>query len=161
VNVDEKHARILDAMAIVSLIVIWAITLFALPGLPDSIASSRRPGSADSKYLLLALPTITLVIWGIIEWRLRSSDMRINMPFEIPDEQLPCILDLTKAVSHLLRAEILIGFAALQWQIIGVVSAPKIQAGVPTVVGAMLLIILGTVVRYTYRIWQIAKRSDA
>ncbi len=160
---DEARGKTLDTVAVAALFALWAETLVSIPGLPDMVPTSFDAGGVPqaygSRFELLLLPAIAAVMWGIVWLTLRSKSMNLNVPFTIPEDRWPLIQPVSQEMQRLLRVELLVGFAALQWAIIESAKADQLVPGFVPIIIATVGGAIALVSWFIRRVWTIAKGS--
>jgi hypothetical protein len=158
---DDARERTFDMVASAALVALWAETIVSIPGLPDMIATSFTnsgdPRMYASKYILVLLPTIGALTWGIVWLTLRLPRPQINVPFAIPADRLPLVERLSGFYQRLMRAELLVGFTALQWAVIESARADHLVPGFIIIIVAIIAAVFVTIGSMLRRIRVIAR----
>ena len=136
----------LRVLMIAGLAALWAVGAFAFITLPPA-----------SKYPLLIIPGVGTLAFVILNWTLVSGNIRVNVPFEIPPENMERVQAVAAQMLEVLGSLLLIGFACIE-SIVYQSSASSTQSlAFPYVIGTFVALILAVVVVTLVRIRQVAR----
>ncbi len=81
------------------------------------------------------------------------------MPFTVPDDRLDAIKPVSIWMQRLVRAEVLVGFAAIQCFTIAASNNDAASNALPVTVLIFLAAIIVTVTVFVYRVWKISNAT--
>lgn len=122
-----------------------------------ALCGGNRP--FQSAAAALTLPLTGTAAFVIITLSIRYAPTRLNMPFTVPDDRLEEIKPLSIWMQRLVRAEVLVGFAAIQCFTIAASSGHTLSNALPIAVLIFVAAIVVTVTIFTYRVWQISSAA--
>lgn len=156
---EESRGKTLDTVALAALVALWAETIVAFPGLPDSVATSfGNDGTAQAygpKFEFFLMPVIASAIFGVVWLTLRMKTIVVNVPFEISQERLDALMPMHRFAQRLIRGELLLGFVAMQWILLESARTNELAPAFLWVTGCMILGTFAVVGWYLYRLWSL------
>lgn len=150
----------LQAIAIAALGALWAETigaLIALPAtVPTSFGTSGVPQAYGSKFTLLILPLVALGAFFITQLA-QNGPMRVT-GLDVPPERQADVDAVGRRFMALVRAELIVGFAAIQFVLIQSAHAQMLSIFFGVAIAAFPIVLISTVMVMIVRIVNVARR---
>ncbi len=136
---------LVDRISLAAFVGLIAISVYGYTVLPP-----------DARPIAFIMPSVAALIGGIVTMTVKTP-MRLNLPFEVSEEALEEAAPLNVAFQRFLRAELIVGLAALEFIIIesarGIWGAPALALAPLAFVAALV----ATVTVFMVRVWRIAR----
>lgn len=156
-----KNWLYVDQITLAALIVLAVIVALGFVQLPDSIPTSFSdngvPQAYGSKLTLLLEPGFALFAVAITEIATRLKSPSVNLPFLVPPERQELLKPLSDELLRLVRAELVVGFALIEWFTIESARAGHLAPGFTNVIWALSGALPVTVIYYLARIVRVAR----
>ncbi len=156
----DKEWPLVDRVAFAALVTLIALAAYGYAILPATIPThfsfSGAPHSYSPKAILFLQPAIAALLWAIVALAIKQP-FRLNLPFTVPAERFSLLAPMNVATQRLVRAEIVVGLAAIEWFTIESARADHLAPGLMVAVGLVASAIVATVTVFMVRVWRIAR----
>lgn len=145
-----KIELVCEIVAVAALVFAWAVTLHALPDLPERVPTHfdafGRPDAWGRKGTVLVLPAILLILYALLTLLARVPHV-YNYPVAITPENARTQYRLARIMLTEMKAAVSLAFAYLAWAVAAVARGAREDLG-PWFLLALLALIAGLLAKY-------------
>ncbi len=133
----KNRANVTDTLAIAGLVALVAAAAYGYVTLPDQIVVKRAADATleyGSKLTLWTLPAVGVFTFVLVNWRMSAPLSRYNLPIRTTPENSPQVLARMRDLLRLVRAELTVGFACIETQVVASAAGTLSPGFLPVVV---------------------------
>jgi hypothetical protein len=143
-----------EAVSLAGTLALVLLGAWAYASLPETIATrfafDGRVVGRGSKDALLFLPATGIVAYILLGFQAQAKTLRLDLPIAITDANRDAIYSLARDMLVAMKAVLMCGFAALEWQTIASASGHMSPWLLP-VSGVFVACIIALLIAYTVR----------
>jgi uncharacterized membrane protein len=148
----HKGIKIVTLAVLIAMIIYPVLMWNTLPDkLPMHYNAAGEIDRFGSRVELLILPVIGILMYGLLTL-VTSFPSTWNIPVTITRENRIRVYQCTKSMLVLMKLEVVVLFAYLEYHIIGQRELPR------SFLGIVLIVVFGTIIYFIQRMYKVAKR---